>query len=343
MSILNLLPGPVDVEPEVAKAFAAAPCSHRGPEFQARFAATKERLRCLTGAAHVTILPGSGTLANDAVAAQLTLLGGRGLVLANGEFGDRLIDHAARHGMTFEALRVEWGRAFDAVTLESAIARRPTWVWAVHCETSTGGLNDLELLSELAERAGARLAIDAMSSLGAVPVDLRRVAWASSTSGKALRAYSGLAIVLHQQPAAGPVAARALDLAAWRDGAVGSTISSNLLAALALALARLLPDARFAQLAATADALVPRLRAIGLESPTEGPTSPAVQTFRLPPELPAMRLGNELRERGVWVSFESGYLIERNWIQLCLFGEPGALALEELPARLASAMAACRG
>jgi aspartate aminotransferase-like enzyme len=56
--------------------------------------------------------PGSGTLANDAIAAQLSLLDGRGLVLSNGEFGERLIDHARRFGLSFDVLKIEWGEAF---------------------------------------------------------------------------------------------------------------------------------------------------------------------------------------------------------------------------------------
>ena len=60
---------------------------------------TKRRLCEITDAPNVEILLGSGTLANDMVAAQLSVHSEPGLILSNGEFGDRLIDHARRFGL----------------------------------------------------------------------------------------------------------------------------------------------------------------------------------------------------------------------------------------------------
>ncbi|MBM3891836.1 MAG: GNAT family N-acetyltransferase, partial [Verrucomicrobia bacterium] len=96
---LCLLPGPVGVLPEVGRAFKQAPESHRSEMFEADVRITKRLLRGLTNAAHAQLLLGTGTLANDAIAAQLSLDGRPGLVLANGEFGERLVDHARRFGL----------------------------------------------------------------------------------------------------------------------------------------------------------------------------------------------------------------------------------------------------
>ncbi|MCX7867714.1 MAG: GNAT family N-acetyltransferase, partial [Limisphaera sp.] len=101
-SAANFLPGPVAVRREVRRAFEQAPESHRSPVFMMDFQAARRCLCELTGAAHCQLMVGSGTLANDAVAAQLSLEGGRGLVLSNGEFGTRLVDHARRWGLAFE-------------------------------------------------------------------------------------------------------------------------------------------------------------------------------------------------------------------------------------------------
>ena len=78
------------------------------------------------------------------------------------------------------------------------------WVWGVHLESSTGTLNDLAGLRDLAIRVGVRVCIDGVSSLGAVPLDLRGVHLATGSSGKALGAYAGLGIVF-----AGPKDGRA--------------------------------------------------------------------------------------------------------------------------------------
>ena len=74
---------------------------------------TKTLLCQLVRAQRVEILLGSGTLANDVIAAQLSLLAAPGIILNNGEFGSRLVDHARRFGLSFQAIEIEWGGGFD--------------------------------------------------------------------------------------------------------------------------------------------------------------------------------------------------------------------------------------
>ena len=145
----NLMPGPVAVRPEVRRAFTTTPISHRSSAFVADVQLTKRRLCELVSTSKVEVLLGSGTMANDAVAAQLSLETGQGLVLSNGEFGERLLDHAAGMGLEFDSFEQEWGQPFDTATLESTLdtAGDYTWLWAVHCETSTGLLNDIGSLN----------------------------------------------------------------------------------------------------------------------------------------------------------------------------------------------------
>jgi len=103
---LNFLPGPIAVHDEVRHAMHQAAISHRSIAFGDLLMDTKRRLRELTGAFYVEILLGSGTLANDMVAAQLSVHSEPGLILSNGEFGDRLIDHARRFGLYARTLAV---------------------------------------------------------------------------------------------------------------------------------------------------------------------------------------------------------------------------------------------
>ena len=58
--------------------------------------------------------------------------------------------------------------------------------------------------------------------------------------------------------------------------------------------------------------------------------APMVLTLQPPPGLPALALGEALEERNVWVSYRSGYLLERNLLQVCLMGEHHRRGLEEL-------------
>jgi len=91
-SAVNFLPGPVMVRREVRRAFEQAPESHRGESFKNDFRQTKKILCELVHAKNAELFMGSGTLANDVIAAQLSLLGERGLTLSNGEFGGRLVE-----------------------------------------------------------------------------------------------------------------------------------------------------------------------------------------------------------------------------------------------------------
>src|SRR5882757_1283984 len=82
-SAVNFLPGPVTVRREVRRAFEQAPESHRAEVFIKDFRATKKILCELVRVENVELLLGSGTLANDVIAGQLSLEAGRGVVVSN--------------------------------------------------------------------------------------------------------------------------------------------------------------------------------------------------------------------------------------------------------------------
>lgn len=336
----NFLPGPVEIAPAVRRAFAARPISHRSAPFHATLDGVKGRLREMTGAAHVEILVGSGTLANDVVAAQLSRLPGRGLVLSNGEFGRRLEDHARRHRLRFELHSAPWGEGFGLAGVERDLDAEPTpaWLWLAHCETSTGVLNDLPALARLCAARGVRLCADCISSLGAVPLDLSGLHLATGVSGKALRSLPGLALVFHDHEVAPAPAAlpRYLDLGLYAaTGSVPFTHSSNLVAALGAALEAARAEPPFPALRETATWLRGRLAEIGLPPlAPEGIATPAV--FTLPfAEGGSREVGDRLGEAGFLVSYESDYLLERGWIQICTLGGATPRDLEPLLAALA--------
>lgn len=323
---VSFLPGPVELAPEVRKALRAYPVSHRGAAFEAEVEEVKARLRALTGAPRVQLLLGSGTLANDVVAAQLSLLRAPGLVLSNGEFGERLLDHASRWRLRFEALREEWGGVFARERVEAALDASPgvRWLWAVHCETSTGVLNDLSILREVCAARGVLLSLDCISSLGTLPVDLGGIHLATGVSGKGLGAPPGVAMVFHDHevdpaPARLP---RYLDLGLYAAQGVPFTHSSNLVGALGAALAALPPPGERLRTTTADSAWLRReLRARGwrVVAPDEH-ASPAVITLALPSGLRVENVEARLEAAGYLLSCRSGYLRERNWLQVCLMG-----------------------
>ncbi len=333
----SFLPGPVGIHSDVRDALGREPVSHRSSSFAADFRATRRLLCQLTGARHVEILLGSGTLANDAVGGQLSLLGEPGLVLSNGEFGDRLVDHATRWGLEFETIRCGWGEPFDGEELRRRIAERPGagWLWAVHGETSTGMMNDLSSLKAVCADAGVRLCIDGISSIGTTPVDLRGVFLASCVSGKALASFPGLSLVFHDHDIAPAPRAlpRYVDLGLYAaEGGVPFTTSSNLVHALETALLRADWPGRFARVAEASRRLRARLREAGFRVVApEAHAAPAVVTIALPDGATSAGVGREMESRGFLLSCRSGYLERRRWVQVCLMGEWESESLDRLP------------
>ena len=330
-----LTPGPVAMPPEVVEAFQRPPLSHRSPEFRGLMRRVRSGLCDLTNASHCAVMVGSGTLANDVVAAQLSRLNTTGVIATSGEFGERLLDHAGRTGLAYSPVKHEWGVPLDYDRIEDALAsRRAGWLWTVHCETSTGALTDLSRLRSLCRKYQVRLALDCISSIGATPVDLRGVWLASGASGKGLAAYPGLGLVFCEEPSPpDPALPRYLDLGLHctgeDDGAVPFTLSSNLLAALDAGLKRQSPEL-LDRIDADGRWLRSQLRSVGLSLvASEAESMGAVTTIALPAAaIDSEQLGRALESLGYYTSYASGYLRERNWLQVCLMGEVQRSRLE---------------
>ncbi len=340
---VNLLPGPVRLASAVQAALGAKPISHRSESFEQLLGRTKQMLCELTGAPAVAIALGSGTLANDIVAGQIAQMPGRGLLLINGEFGQRLADHAARFDLDFETVAIPWGESFTEEQLRQALAEVPakTWLWAVHAETSTGVLNDIDMLKRLAREFRLSLCLDCISALGVVPCDLRGVQFASGVSGKALRAVAGLALVFHDLnlPPSVRNLPRYLDLRLYTAPGVPFTMPSGLVTALNLSLGMLDAAARYKEARETADWLCRRLKEVGLQAlAAEEARFPGAVSIPLPQHISSSALGDALASKGWLLSYQSGYLVKRNWIQICLLGPAERSDIEALLDFLAAAI-----
>lgn len=321
---VSFMPGPVSLPAAVRAAFCAEPVSHRAKHFVEDVQRVKRILCERVNARSVELFFGSATLANEALAAQLTLLPGRGIMLANGEFGSRLIEQARCWQLDLEAYESEWGEPFDYAALEERLARDGDigWLWFTHCETSTGMLNDLERIKALCARYNVRCCVDCISSVGAVPIDLDGVYLATGASGKALGSYAGLGMVFYNEPIApSSKIPRYLDIGyyAARNG-VPFTLMSNLVYALDAAL-EIFDIEYYAGVARLARQMRGALRRMGLDLIAADSSIPTVTTIALPPAVNSVTLGDDMLEAGYELSYKSRYLVERNWIQICLMGE----------------------
>jgi len=318
---INFLPGPATVSVEVKTAMVEDAISHRSNEFEKVLLKVKSSVTTLTGANYVQLLQGTGTLANDAVAAQLSLREGKGLILINGEFGTRLKDHALRFGLEFDVLEIAWGVQFKEAKIAKIMqAGHYKWLWAVHCETSTGIVNELHMLKRLCEAYKISLAIDSVSSIGSIPVDLSGVTFASGVSGKGLLSYTGLAFVFHDELISkSEKIPRYIDLGTYAESnGIPYTQSTNLVSALEAAL-RKYENAEevFSRVAKRIETVKKGIEEIGLPilcGEQMNPTS--IITLVMPDLTSANRLGDNLYLNGYNVHYESDYLKSRNWLQI---------------------------
>jgi aspartate aminotransferase-like enzyme len=323
---LSLLPGPVSLLSDVKEALAEPPIHHRSREFISIYRKVKLLLCQLVNARHSELLLGSGTLANDAVAAQLSVLNEHGLIINGGEFGERLVDHARRFNLSFDSLELGLRATHAEERILQAIdPKRHRWVWAVHCETSTGALLDLTKLSSEIASLGTRLCIDCVSTLGTMPLDLQGVYLATSASGKGIGSFSGVSFVFHHHDILQAVnhLPRYLDLGLYSSAVEPPfTFSSNLLRALHAALQYREWRDHFNHIQDLSQWTRRKIRRMGFRIliPDER-SSPAVTTIALPKTIGSRRLGDQLASIGFRLSYASEYLVRHNWIQIVLMGE----------------------
>jgi aspartate aminotransferase-like enzyme len=212
-------------------------------------------------------------------------------------------------------------------------------------ETSTGVLNPLRELRSLCSQLRADLCLDAVSAIGLFPVDLAGVRFATAVSGKGLAAFPGIAAVLHDgRPADSREVPRYLDLAAYdRCDGVPFTHSSNLVGALSCSLRTTDWPAKFARVDAQSRALRAALDAAGLAPlAADSCAMPGVITLPISADRAAIDVARRLSAQGIDLACQSGYLRERNWLQVSLMGEIDEVALRRLPAALAEATGARR-
>lgn len=247
---LLLGPGPSPVSPRVLQALSAPPRSHLDPEMVVILDDIRARLRRVfraSGDSEVLAVSGTGTSGMEATVANLTRPGHRALVVVTGYFGDRLAQILTRYGASVDRVEGEWGRAIDPARVAAALeAGRYDLIGVVHAETSTGVRNPVPEIAALAHKHDALTIVDAVTSLGAMPLEIE--AWGVdacySCSQKGLGAPSGMSpIVFSPRALARKVECRSfyLDLNLlldfWVRRKYHHTISAPLVYALSEALA----------------------------------------------------------------------------------------------------------
>ena len=345
-----LTPGPTAVPPEVLRALARPVVHHRSPDFAEIFAAAQERLRAVYRTENeVLVFTASGTGAFESAVVNLLSPGDRVARRLAGRVRRAVAEARARVRVRRRPLTYAWGEAPSPEDVRAALAESGAGtVFLVHSETSTGVVCDLEPLLVACREAGALSIVDAVSSLGAVPLETD--AWDADVvvtgSQKALMTPPGLAFAAVSDRAWERVAAATLPRFYWdwdrqrkaqAKGSTPSTPATSLVVALVEALGLVLDgglDAAFARHRALGRACRAGIKEMGLELYSPDDDSAAVLTGALTPEgIDAVALRLALRDRhGITIAGGHGELVAR----LFRIGHIGHVGIEELAGALAA-------
>ena len=168
-----LTPGPVPVAPAVLAVMDTPQQHHRSAAFVATYGEVLRKLKLVYRTENdVLLFTASGTGAFESVYANLIEPGDRVLCVTAGAFGDRWVAMARAFGADVTVLECEWGLPPDPATVIEAMKDPGLELTVVvHSETSTATVADIQAIAEGSRGRTSLLAIDAVSSLGAVPIE----------------------------------------------------------------------------------------------------------------------------------------------------------------------------
>lgn len=198
---LLLGPGPSPVAPQVLAALAMPTIGHLDPAFIRLMDELKAMLQTAFNTKNEATftVAGPGSVGMDACVLNMVEAGDKILIARNGVFGMRMSEVASRGGAQVIPVDFEWGTPVDPAMVNAALAQNKDvkFVAFVHAETSTGVLSDAQAIAAVAESHGAMTIMDAVTSLGGVPVELDK--WGIDV------AYSGTQKCLSCPPGLSPV------------------------------------------------------------------------------------------------------------------------------------------
>ena len=179
-------------------------------EFNALVKRIRDKLLALAGLSssagyEAILVQGSGTFGVEAVIASAIPPAGGLLVLANGAYGERIVQMAQYLKLRHEVLRTPEDAMPDLQLLDRTLGAEKgiTHVAVVHCETTTGILNPIDPIGQIVRQHGRSYIVDAMSSFGAVPIDIggAGIDYLVSSANKCIEGVPGFSFVIARRAA----------------------------------------------------------------------------------------------------------------------------------------------
>ena len=120
------------------------------------------------------LMQGSGSFSVEAAVTSLTPKGGKIAVVTNGAYGDRMVKIAQMAGIDCLPITFKENEIAKPEVVQEVLEKNQdiTTVGIIHCETTTGLLNDIQSIAEVVKKAGKTYIVDAMSSFGGYTINL---------------------------------------------------------------------------------------------------------------------------------------------------------------------------
>lgn len=323
---VNMLPGPVDIKKSVSDEFNKRTESHRSDEFLLKYNEIQKNLCELVKAKNVQIFTGSASLANEVMVAHISTLSAKGLILSNGEFGERLIHQAKCQKLDFVNYSQPLGVKLELEKIEEELINDLSikWILFAHCETSIGIVNDLSAIIEICKNREVLVCVDCVSSFGILPLKLNEVYMASASSGKAIGSYSGLSMILFNDLKEHTEVKIPVYLDIWyyiKKKGIPFTLNSNSLFSLGKAVENCDVEKKYQEVLTQSLWIKNHLKksALNIKLFDCGAMHPAIISIELPPSINSSKIGALLAQKNILVNYKSDYLLQLNMIQICLF------------------------
>jgi 2-aminoethylphosphonate-pyruvate transaminase len=201
-----LNPGPVNVTPRVRDALLRGDMCHREVEFADLMGAIRQKLLKafdIENEYSAVLISGSGTAALEMGVSSCLSPGKSILIIENGVYGERISQIADVYQFPKHVLTYGWGESPRLEDIENKLKQHPDIevIALVHHETTTGLLNPIQSVSQLAQKYEKKFLVDCISSLAGDALDFKTcpVDFAIGTANKCLQGLPGVAFVLFRK------------------------------------------------------------------------------------------------------------------------------------------------
>lgn len=345
-----LTPGPLTTTSSVKEEMLLDRCTWDN-DYKTITQKIRTKLLELAGADHkeytTVLMQGSGTFAVESVMNSTISNQDKVLIISNGAYGERIVKVAKYIGLAFREYRVEYNEYPSEVEIRNILKEDPTitHLVMVHCETTTGILNPIEMISKLSKEFEKTLIIDAMSSFGGMEINVPELGidYLISSANKCIQGVPGFAFVIARLEklitCEGNSSSLSFDLYdQWKemdkDGKWRFTSPTHVVAAFSKALDELDEEggitARFSRYQNNNRILRERLKKIGFQAYiSEEKQSPIITTFLFPDDcFNFEHFYTFVKERG-YVLYP-GKLTNENTFRIGNIGEIYEADIEEL-------------